>query len=439
MTFTSQLLSTAALVNQLATVDLDVLVCQINEKADRLKNCRAKGKKDNTSDEALTATASEDVKCRCWKGKCHNCDKPGHWAKECQSPKKNKDDSASTQTAQTSSTSSKLVNKPVKSANVTYDSEGDRFWMASEKAPDWTHLAAQEPDLMLGTPRNLEIAPHCEGKDEIQLRVDEMISAVITLTEGNTQACIELYNSGTTRHVSPYMTNFTSYSLLTPLIFLNTANQQRFPAIRCGTLAIRVPNGGTESELVLHGVLHAPAVGCTLVSVAALDEEGYHMHIGVGHLKLKLPQGECLGCIPRTQGHLYKVVHTSESVNAVEQVSLMELHRCLGHIAPSSAHKLVESKAISGIKLDSESQAEDCDACIFTWAIRLPVPKIRISPPSQHFGDQIHSNIWGPVGTSTCQGRKRFTTFMDDAMRYTVMYLLHTKDKAFEAYKLFKS
>jgi hypothetical protein len=116
-----------------------------------------------------------------------------------------------------------------------------------------------------------------------------------------------------------------------------------------------VPNGDTEKKLVLHGVLHAPAVGCTLVSVAALDKEGYHAHIGASHLELTSLHGERIGRIPRTQGRLYKVVHTSESANAVELMSLMELHRRLGHIAPSSAHKLVQNGAIVGIKLDPDS------------------------------------------------------------------------------------
>jgi hypothetical protein len=131
------------------------------------------------------------------------------------------------------------------------------------------------------------------------------------------------------------------------------------------TLAIRVPNGDSERELILHGVLHAPAVGCTLVSVAALDEEGYHAHIGAGHLKLTSPQEEHIGRIPQTQGRLYKVVHTSESMNAVESMSLMELHCRLGHIAPSSARKLVQNGAIIGIELDPDSQEADCDACIY--------------------------------------------------------------------------
>jgi hypothetical protein len=108
----------------------------------------------------------------------------------------------------------------------------------------------------------------------------------------------------------------------------------------------------------------SPAIGCTLVSVAALDEKGYYMHIGTGHLELTSPEGEHIGRIPRTQGCLYKVVHASESVNAVKSMLLMELHRCLGHIAPLSACKLVQNSAIIGIELDPDSQEADCNACM---------------------------------------------------------------------------
>jgi hypothetical protein len=200
-----------------------------------------------------------------------------------------------------------------------------------------------------------------------------------------------------------------------------------------------VPNGDTEKELILHGMLHAPAIGCTLISVAALDEEGYHMHIGTGYLELTSLQGEHIGHIPWTQGCLYKVVHVLESTNTVESMLLMELHCHLGHIAPLSACKLVQNSAIIGIELDPDSQEADCDACIYARATRLPVPKVRISPPAQHFGDEIHTDVWGPSPIATCQGHKYFATFMDDVTRYTVMYLLHTKDEALEAYKSFEA
>ena len=227
-------------------------------------------------------------------------------------------------------------------------------------------------------------------------------------------------------HLVMYKSDFTSYSLLTPPIFLNMKNQQQFPAIRCGTLVVQVSNWGTMLELTLHRALHVPVVSYTLVSIAALNKEGYHTHIGTGHMELTSLQGECIGHIPRMPRHLYKVVHVLDSANAVEPLSAMELHRHLSHIAIDSACKLVTSGTVIGIELDSNLQDVDCDGCIFAWATWLFVPKVRICLPAQNFGDEIHTNVWGPSSTVIGQGKQYIITFMDDTMRYTVTFLLRT-------------
>ena len=200
-----------------------------------------------------------------------------------------------------------------------------------------------------------------------------------------------------------------------------------------------MPNGGTESELTLHGALHTPSVSYTLVSIAALDEEGYHTHIGAGHLDLTSPQGNQISHIPCTQGRLYKVVHVLDSANSVKPVSIMELHYRMGHIAVESARKLVTSSAVVGVELDTNSPETDCEVCIFAHATRLPIPKVRISPPAQDFRDEVHTDVWGPATIATCQNRRYFVTFTDDATWYTTTFLLHTKDEALEAYKMFEA
>src|SRR6267154_891651 len=305
--------------------------------------------------------------------------------------------------------------------------------MATEKVINCTSLVSAEPDPMLGT----EDVLHLEGEDTEQDK-REWGGAVITPRDKENQICVELYDSGTIRHISPYKSDFVSYAPLSPPIFLNTANQQHFPAIECGTLIVQVPNGGTESKLTLHGALHAPSISYTLVSIAALDEEGYHTHIGAGHLNLTSPQGDRIGHIPRTQGHLYKVVHVLDSANTVEPMSIIELHHRMGHIAVESTRKLVISGTIVGIELDTNSQVVDCDACIFTHATQLPIPKVRISPLAQNFRDEVHTDVWGPSTISMRQNRRYFITFMDDTTQYTMTFLLHSKDKTLEAYKTFE-
>jgi hypothetical protein len=119
--------------------------------------------------------------------------------------------------------------------------------------------------------------------------------AIITPVEEGTSPQVELYDSGATHHISPYKSDFTSYISLSPPVPLNTANQQCFQATGMGSLAILIPNGGTDTELVLHNVLHALLVTYTLISLGVLDMEGYHMTISGGHLNIDTPHGQKIG------------------------------------------------------------------------------------------------------------------------------------------------
>jgi transposase InsO family protein len=263
--------------------------------------------------------------------------------------------------------------------------------------------------------------------------VDETAAAVITpLSDGRAER-IEMYDSGATRHLSPYRSDFTTYAHLDTPIYFNAANQQKFAAVGIGSLAIHTPNGLSTSTLTLHDVLHSPSVGCTLVSLGALDKRGYRASLGSGHLELFAPGGERVCRIPRNSRGLYRVVHSGDAANSAELMSVME------HIAPASARALVEKGLVTGIKLDPNLREGDCDACIFARATRRPVPKVRVGPQAQNFGEEIHSDVWGPSQITSKGGRRYFITFTDDVTRYTVTYLLRNKSEAFGAYKGFEA
>jgi len=124
-----------------------------------------------------------------------------------------------------------------------------------------------------------------------------MACTVIIPVEQDASPHIELYDSGAMRHTSPYKPDFISYTPLLPPVFLNTANQQLFPAVGTGTLTIWVPNLGTKSEPALHNALHTLSIAYTPMSLEALDQEGYHANIGLGHLDIVSPEGERVGQI----------------------------------------------------------------------------------------------------------------------------------------------
>ncbi len=206
-----------------------------------------------------------------------------------------------------------------------------------------------------------------------------------------------------------------------------------------GTLTIHAPNGRDQSTLTLNDILHALAIGYTLVSLGVLDKNSYCTSIGSSNLELFAPGGEHVTHIPQTAHSLYRIKHMGESVHAIETISVMELHHHMGHIAPASTRTLVEKNLVTGIKLDPNSQETQCNACIFVRTTRKPIPKLRVGPQVQRFGEEVHMDVWGPLPiTSKCSCRY-FITFTDDTTWYTVTYLLRTKAEALGAYKTFEA
>ena len=82
--------------------------------------------------------------------------------------------------------------------------------------------------------------------------------------------CIELYDSGTNRHITPDRDHMLNVWSIPPKLF-TAANQQKFSATGVGDLIIEIPNGVEISKLCLTEVLYSPEVGYTLVLIGRLD------------------------------------------------------------------------------------------------------------------------------------------------------------------------
>jgi hypothetical protein len=215
----------------------------------------------------VLAATREGRRCK-RKGKCHNCGKPGHWARECRSQKK--DDQQSSQSSSTlnmstsqtqakqqpqqgsqpplyTSATAKPANKPVGSANAVANpnDEPDGCWVAdfmseedSKHVSSWsgsdvkvweaTHDTSLSPgeweDLKLQYPK-LDVEPPSPVKSAGGAQ------ATITAVEEAKSAQVELYDYSATRHLSPYRNNFITYWDLEPPLYLNAANKQQFPAM----------------------------------------------------------------------------------------------------------------------------------------------------------------------------------------------------------------
>ena len=158
--------------------------------------------------------------------------------------------------------------------------------------------------------------------------VDDLENVTMETKEGRTPSCqVELYDSGTTCHISPYRERFKNLVDI-PDKFFTATNRQKFVVTGVGNMIVELPNRYDVLKLRLTKVLFSLEVGYTLVSIGRLDELGLSTTFAEGFCTIKGSDGETIGQIPHTSKGLYRVVHEHETANAAtETVTVMELHR----------------------------------------------------------------------------------------------------------------
>ena len=111
----------------------------------------------------------------------------------------------------------------------------------------------------------------------------------------------------------------------------------------------------------------------------------------------------------------------------------------MGHIAPEIAKKMVSSGTIEGIEINSASEIQQCESCEFAKATQKPIKKDHQALRAAKFGDEIHSDVWGPSPIQTPGHKSYYVSFTDNHTRWTHLQLLATKDGTFQAYKDFEA
>ena len=251
----------------------------------------------------------------------------------------------------------------------------------------------------------------------------------------------ELFDSGASRHMSPYRHKFINYFPIQKRV-LTVADGGTFDAVGKGDMHVMLPNGKSSTKILLKDVLYAPKMGLTLISIGKIDIAGFASLFHKGNLTVFTcgKKKKKLATIPLKNG-LYRLEHEAEMAAVVreELVTIERLHKLMGHISPEAAKALVQKGVVEGFKLDETSKILSCNSCEYGKAHRKEVKKERQFPRASNIGDEIHSDVWGPSPVKTIGGREYYSSFTDDNSRYSKLYLQRTKDETFTSYKTYEA
>jgi hypothetical protein len=210
-----------------------------------------------------------------------------------------------------------------------------------------------------------------------------------------------------------------------------------FYAIGMGDLEINVPNGKSFTPVVLKDALHTPDIGLMIVLISCIVKAGCMVTFGTDLCIIKNTAGCTIGIVPANAKGLYCVNHTETAGAAIKAVPLYTLHHCLGHISPNSIHSLIHNGAVTGVTLSNDSAPSICDSYGYVKNMHKVIAKEHSAPQATSFGEEVHTDVWGPLPTQSLGGKKYYMTFTDDYSCYMCIQSLCTKDKAFVAYKAF--
>ena len=358
-------------------------------------------RKENKSQEEAFAAAKADKKKSRKDIECFNCKKKGHYKSECWAkgggdkgggPRKSK---------------AKDGRDTANAADAESSSE-DEAWAVIIEANNAT--SGEEPHTM---------------------------QSALIANVAHTRSESELYDSGASRHMSPFQHRFTNLCSIPPRPII-AANNHTFYATGMGDLKINVPNGSSSTCITLKDAFHAPDMTLTVVSVHKIARAGYTVSFEDKECIIKNKKGKTIGKIPASANGLYRVDHPLvAAATAQEQLDFLTVHRRLGHISADAIRSLVRANAATGLQSIDLSSSFTCDSCEYAKATCKVIRKEATHPRAEAFGDEIHTDLWGPARVTSLGSRKYYVTFTDDHTRYTRLELLHSKDEAFQAYKTF--
>ncbi|GKC36157.1 retrotransposon protein, putative, unclassified, partial [Tanacetum coccineum] len=203
-----------------------------------------------------------------------------------------------------------------------------------------------------------------------------------------------------------------------------------------GSIVFQCKNGEHRK---LDEVYYIPDLCSNIISLGQLAEGGDEIKIKDPFLWVHDEAGKLLMKVGRSPNRLYKI--------ELEEVSSMCLtarfsdptwlwHMRMGHINFTSMKHMAEKKMIEGMpRLDIPSQP--CEGCLVGKQTRHSFPAHTNYRATKRL-ELIHGDLCGPISPPTPSGNRYFMLLVDDYSRVMWVYLLKSKDEAFQVFKNFR-
>lgn len=244
-----------------------------------------------------------------------------------------------------------------------------------------------------------------------------------------------IIDSGATSHVTPDKGLFIEFDS-SHNNKISVANGQQIEVKGKGNIKIEsITDSNSTSDIKLTDVLWVPSTCSNLLSVRKLNSHGYEVKF--------TPEYDCFISLNGRQiargmlhGNLYVIKELNKAYTAQkhDENCIHQWHKICGHRDIEVIKRLKSDGFVEGPDIIDCGIDEICGICQEGKLTRLPFPKVA-DKSSKHPLDLIHSDVCGPMQTSTPSGKRFMVTFIDDYTRYTRIYLIDHKSEVADKFK----
>ncbi|CAJ2637099.1 unnamed protein product [Trifolium pratense] len=215
------------------------------------------------------------------------------------------------------------------------------------------------------------------------------------------------------------------------------ADNSSIQAMGTGDMVIKRSNGDSA---VIEEVLYVPGMGCNLLSVGQLIEKGFSVIIKDEYFELFDSANVLVLRTPLAKNRTFKTMINTTAVECMkvvtDEMQSWIWHQRFGHLNFRYLTQLVSKGMVTGLPR-IETPDKLCDGCLIGKQSRNTFNKSLPMRSSSVLG-VVHSDVCGPFDVNSLGGNRYFLTFVDEYSRKIWLYLLKTKDEAFEIFKNFK-
>lgn len=224
--------------------------------------------------------------------------------------------------------------------------------------------------------------------------------------------------------------------------FVGVANGEHLKCEKKGKVEFFTSQG---RQVITSDVSYVPGIELNLLSIHQITKKGNYVVFNENKCyvldeKPRFRKDNVIATGKQSSG-LYCLElnynNNDSCANLVNKTNGFELwHKRLAHLNVQSL-KALENGVVTGVSLQGEPP-EDCEVCAKSKQCRAPFHK---SEPGRAVSllDVIHTDVCGPMRTSSLGGAFYFVTYTDDFSRKSMVYFIKNKYEVFDTFMEYKA